>query len=196
MTSDHTEGLLGRLSRGETAAAAELYSAYAVYLRAVVRRQLSAQLRTQFDSADVVQSVWVQIVRRIASAGCQVETEGQLRALLGVIARRRLLTRARSPSALAAGKALRGDGLDALPATGQPRPSEVAQANELWQTMLRLCPPEHRDVLRLRREGLALTEIAVQTGLHEGSVRRILRQLSRELALRAKPLPAETGAAT
>ena len=40
---------------GETAAAAELYMAYAVYLRAVVRRQLSAQLRTQFDSADIVQ---------------------------------------------------------------------------------------------------------------------------------------------
>jgi RNA polymerase sigma-70 factor (ECF subfamily) len=49
--------------------------------------------------------------------------------------------------------------------------------------MLQLCPPEHRAVLCLRRDGLPLAEIAARTGLHEGSVRRILRRLVRELAL-------------
>ena len=47
--------------------------------------------------------------------------------------------------------------------------------------MLDLCPPEHHEVLVLRREGLPLVEIAARTGLHEGSVRRILRRLAREL---------------
>jgi RNA polymerase sigma-70 factor (ECF subfamily) len=194
MTSDEAKGLLGRLGRGEAAAAGELYTAYAAYLRTVVRRQLSARLRTQFDSTDVVQSVWVRVVRRLASAGWRVESEGQLRTLLGVIARRRLYTRARSRSAPGAEGAPTGEGLDALPATGQPRPSEVAQADELWETLLQICPPEHRDVLRLRREGLALAEIAARTGLHEGSVRRILRRLSRELALPAQP-PTDPGPA-
>jgi RNA polymerase sigma-70 factor (ECF subfamily) len=46
-------------------------------------------------------------------------------------------------------------------------------------------------VLVLRREGLPLAEIAARTGLHEGSVRRILRRLARELALRAEPLTPE-----
>jgi RNA polymerase sigma-70 factor (ECF subfamily) len=47
--------------------------------------------------------------------------------------------------------------------------------------MLALCPPAHHDVLRLRREGLRLEEIAARTGLHEGSVRRILRKLARQV---------------
>ncbi len=192
MSSNQAEGLLGRLHRGEPAAAAELYTVYSAYLRAVVRRQLSARLRTQFDSADVAQSVWAQIVRKLSSTGWCVENEGQLRALLGVIARRRLYTRARSP---AAGMAMAVEGLDLLPAPGQPRPSEVAQADELWATLLHLCPPEHREVLHLRREGFALVEIAARTGLHEGSIRRILRRLSRELALQTRPLPPGTEAA-
>jgi RNA polymerase sigma-70 factor (ECF subfamily) len=182
MTSHEVEELLGRLGRGEAAAAEELYAAYAAYIRTVVRRQLSARLRAQFESADVVQSVWVQIIRRIASTGWRVESESQLRALLGVVARRRIFTRARVPTT--AELAVTGNGLDDLPARRQPRASEVARADELWHRLLALCPPEHRDVLHLRREGLALAEIAERTGLHEGSVRRILRRLSRGLAVK------------
>src|SRR5436190_1174477 len=78
----------------------------------------------------------------------------------------------------------RGDADDA------PRPSEVAQANDLWDRLLALCPPEHHAILRLRRDGLPLEEIAARTGLHEGSVRRILRRLARELALAEEPLAA------
>ena len=59
--------------------------------------------------------------------------------------------------------------------------------------MLRLTRPEHHPVLVLRREGWPLAEIAARTGLHEGSVRRILRRLARELALGGEPSP-ETGA--
>jgi RNA polymerase sigma-70 factor (ECF subfamily) len=69
----------------------------------------------------------------------------------------------------------------------EPHPSEVAQADDLWQRMLRLCPPEHHVVLHLRREGLSSGEIAARTGLHEGSVRRVLRRLARTLALSEPP---------
>jgi RNA polymerase sigma-70 factor (ECF subfamily) len=83
--------------------------------------------------------------------------------------------------------------LEGVPAAHEPRPSEVAQAGELWERMLALCPPEHHEVLRLRRQGVLLTEIASRTGLHEGSVRRILRQLARQLALDQEPLAAGDG---
>jgi DNA-binding IclR family transcriptional regulator len=36
--------------------------------------------------------------------------------------------------------------------------------------------------LWLNSQGLSLVEIATQTGLHEGSVRRIFRRLARQLA--------------
>jgi RNA polymerase sigma-70 factor (ECF subfamily) len=67
----------------------------------------------------------------------------------------------------------------AVPARNQASPSQVAHATELWDRLLRLCAPEHRDILKLRREGRTLAEIAARTGFHEGSVRRILRRLVR-----------------
>ncbi len=72
-------------------------------------------------------------------------------------------------------------------------PDDAASAGDLWERMLALTPPEHRPILRLRREGLQLAEIAERTGLHEGSVRRILRRLARELALEEEPLPPDVG---
>ena len=64
----------------------------------------------------------------------------------------------------------------------QPRPSEMAQAGDLWRRIVSLCPPAHRPVLALKRQGYSLAEIAERTGLHPDSIRRILRTLARELA--------------
>lgn len=188
MTNSRLNSLLEQLNRGEPGAAEALHSAYAAYLRAVVRRQLSDRLRNGLDSADVVQSVWAQVVRQLGEAGWRVETEPQLRGLLAVIARRRVASRARTHARSDRVERPGQTGLNELPAAGQPRPSEVAQADELWGKMLALCPAEHRDILLLRRKGLPLSEVAARTGLHEGSVRRILRQLHRQLALREEPL--------
>ena len=66
----------------------------------------------------------------------------------------------------------------------EPQPADVVQADELWQEMVELCPPEHREVLRLKREGALTAEVAARAGLHEGSVRRILCDLARRLARR------------
>ena len=192
MRAKPADDLIDQLARGDVQAAGALFDAYAPYLRALVRRQLSDQLRAKFDSADVVQSVWVQVVRRLGRDGWSVEDEARLRALLATIARRRLLTRVRQLAPGAAAEKGTGQEAEAVPdETRHDRPSEVAQAQELWGTMLDLCPPEHHPVLVLRREGLPLAEIAVRTGLHEGSVRRILRRLARELALKAEPLAPE-----
>ena len=49
--------------------------------------------------------------------------------------------------------------------------------------MLEQCSPAHREILLLRRQGLLLSEIAERTGLHEGSIRRILYDLARRLAI-------------
>ncbi|HEY2909770.1 MAG TPA: sigma-70 family RNA polymerase sigma factor [Gemmataceae bacterium] len=163
-----------------------LYRAYTPYLRAIVRRNLSDRLQGKFDSMDVVHSVWARVARQLGEDGWRVENEEQLRGLLATIARRRVASRARRPEAL--GELPDGD-WERLPEERRSRPSEVAQANELWERMLTLCPPEHRAILELRRQGLLLEEIAERIGLHEGSVRRVLRQLARDLALDNRPLP-------
>ena len=67
----------------------------------------------------------------------------------------------------------------------EPRPSETAQAGELWERMLSLCPPQHRTLLLLKQQGMGLDDIAARTGLHPGSVRRVLYDLARRLAVQA-----------
>ena len=48
--------------------------------------------------------------------------------------------------------------------------------------MLDVCPPDHYEVLVLNAQGASLDEIAARTGLHKGSVRRILYQVGRVVA--------------
>jgi RNA polymerase sigma-70 factor (ECF subfamily) len=76
---------------------------------------------------------------------------------------------------------------DALGELPQPRTVQAGgeiEAEETWERLLHLCPPQHRELLKLKRQGLALAEIAQRTNLHEGSVRRILYELAAKLAER------------
>jgi RNA polymerase sigma-70 factor (ECF subfamily) len=181
-TTPPLEALLDRLTQGDEAAAAALFRAYEPYLRLVVRRQLSAALRAKFDSADVVQSVWADLLRGFREAGWHFADADHLRAFLVKATRNRFIDRLRRHlGELEHEQPLTGP--DDAPASPEPDPSEVLQADELWEQMLRLCPPAHVDVLRLRRQGLPLAEVAARTGLHEGSVRRILYDLARRLAV-------------
>jgi RNA polymerase sigma-70 factor (ECF subfamily) len=73
----------------------------------------------------------------------------------------------------------------------EPRPSQVAQAAEMWATLMEVCPPAHRPILELKGQGIPLAEIAERTGLHESSVRRILYELARKVVATRQP-PAAT----
>ena len=53
--------------------------------------------------------------------------------------------------------------------------------------------PAHREILILKRQGLPLAEIAARTGLHEGSIRRILYDLARRLAIPRRTAPRSSG---
>jgi RNA polymerase sigma-70 factor (ECF subfamily) len=194
MSAEPLEALLEKLNRGDLQAADQVLAAYEPYLRMVVRRHLPDRLRGKLDSLDVVQSVWVHVLHGLRQARWHFPDAPRLRAFLVRVARRRLLSRARHYHTALECEQPGATDLDVLPAAAQPRPSEVAQANELWQKMLDLCPPEHHALLRLRRTGLPLGEVASRTGLHEGSVRRILRRLASQLALAQQPLDASCAA--
>jgi RNA polymerase sigma-70 factor (ECF subfamily) len=190
MTDDSVEQVLEQLGRGEVEALGELVDAYAPYLRAVVRARVSDRLRPHLDSVDVVQSVWVQVIRQLGRDGWRVNDAAHLRALLVTIARRRLASRARRHT-----RDEPAPDLAEAPDRRHVPASETAQGADLWAKMLRLTPPEHHPILHLRRQGLQLAEIAARTGLHEGSVRRVIRRLSRDLALGEEPVPRGPGGA-
>jgi RNA polymerase sigma-70 factor (ECF subfamily) len=182
MAETASEALFEGLGRGDAAAVARVVADYGPYLRAVVRRALAGPLRRKIDSADVVQSVWASLCRGLRAGAWRARSAAGLRALLATVARRRLVSRFRQHRA-ALEREQAGATPEQLPASPEPRPSQVAQADETWQRLLRLCGPAHRELLRLRRQGLTLDEVAARTGMHEGSVRRVLRQLARRLAL-------------
>jgi len=183
---DSFRDLLDRFRGGEAAAAEQFVAEYEPYLRLVVRRGLSRRLRAKFDSIDVVQSVWGHVLPALRDGAWSVPDRARLRALLLTVARRRLVSRYRHHRA-AVERQRPGQADLATLAEPAPRPSECAQANETWEHLLAICPAVHHDVLRLRRQGFSLTEVAARTGLHEGSVRRILRRLARRMAVRRGP---------
>jgi RNA polymerase sigma factor (sigma-70 family) len=184
MSVDHLDELIDRLSQGDATAAEQAFLAYEPYLRMAVRRRLSGPLRAKFDSMDIVQSVWADLLSGFRDAGWRFTNGSQLRAFLVKAARNRLIDRRRQyHRALEQERPLSATAPEEFPQADQPRPSEIAQGHELWKQMLEQCPPAHREILILKRQGMTLAEIAARTGLHEGSVRRLLYDLAKRLAI-------------
>ena len=178
-TSRLLENLLSKLREGDLACAEQLFHDYEPYLRVIVRKQFSQRLRAKFDSTDVLQAVWECVVRDLKEThGLAFDNSEHLKAFLVKIAHHRFFDQIRQHQG-----ALRNE----IPqstnrlsyASPQPRPSEEAQAEDAWSQLLALCPPAHHEILRLKRNGLSLTEIAERTGLHPDSIRRVLRNLAR-----------------
>jgi RNA polymerase sigma-70 factor (ECF subfamily) len=131
----------------------------------------------------VVQSVWADVLQDFRESGRRFTSADHLRNFLVLVTRHRLTDRIRRyHRVMEYEESLASAAPEDIPASREPRPSQLVQADELWQRMLALCPPEYHELLQLKRQGLSLDEIAAQTGLHEGSVRRILRKLAGRLA--------------
>jgi RNA polymerase sigma-70 factor (ECF subfamily) len=177
------DALLERLNSGDEAAATQVFQAYEPYLRMVVRRQFSGRLRAKFDSVDIVQSVWADLWSGFRAGTWKFTDSAHLRAFLVRVTRNRFLNRVRDHRhALDHEQSYSDSQLPEEASAPQPRPSEMAQAHDLWDRLLELCPPAHRELLRLKRQGLTLAELAAHTGLHPSSVRRVLYQLADQMA--------------
>lgn len=185
MTPDPLDTLLEQLTTGDPRATEQVFRAYEPYLRMVVRRRLSPQMRAKFDSIDIVQSVWVHMLKGFKEAGYRFADASHLRAFLVQLTHNRLTDCLRRHRlTLEREQSLEGSGLESAFSTDDPLPADVVEADELWEQLLELCPPRHQEVLRLKREGALTGEVAARTGLNEGSVRRILITLSKRLACR------------
>jgi RNA polymerase sigma factor (sigma-70 family) len=195
MTVDPLDELIDRLNKGDISAAEQAFLAYEPYLRMAVRRRLSGPLRTKLDSMDIVQSVWADVLAGLGEAGWRFADRSHFRAFLVKVACNRLIDRRRQHHrAIEKEQALAVMVPDDLPKAQEPRPSEIAQGHELWTRMLEQCTPAHREILILKRQGLLLTEIAARTGLHEGSIRRVLYDLARRLSIPGHPGPRSSDA--
>lgn len=183
MTADPLEALLDQLPGGDPRVVEQIFVNISPGLRALVRRQLPRALRTKLDSEDVVLSVWTDILDGLRNGRWSFQDAAHLRAFLNRAARNRVVDRQRQHrTALAKERLLSTHDRDVLAEEAAVRPSETLRTEDLWQQLLALCPPVHHELLRLKRQGLPLDEIARRTDLHPSSVRRILYDLARQLA--------------
>jgi RNA polymerase sigma factor (sigma-70 family) len=191
MTHQPLDSLLEKLCSGDPDAAERVFLAFEPYLRMVVRKKLPGRLRAKFDSMDVVQSVWADVLRGFREAGWRFADEAHLRAFLVKLTRHRFIDHLRRNRTAVArerplGELVRED----EPLSPLPSPSEHVQAIELGDRMLALCAPAHREIVQLRMRGTTVAEIATRTGLHVGSVHRIFHDLACRVAVeRRSPAP-------
>ncbi len=183
MSDAPLDTLLEKLIHGDPDAAELVFRDLEPYLRAMVRSRLSPPLRSKFDSMDVVQSAWTDVLKGFRERQWEFKDQAALKAFLARVTYRHFVNECRRHStALEHEQPLPSKEARGFPASGQPRPSEVAQADELWETLMKLCAPAHREILLLKQQGLPVAEIAARVGMHEGSVRRILYDLAKRLA--------------
>src|SRR6516165_7534387 len=82
MHTPSLDTLLEKLARGESEAAERVFREYEPFLRAMVRRRLTPMLRAKFDSMDVVQSAWADVLEGYREEGWQFTDQSHLRAFL------------------------------------------------------------------------------------------------------------------
>lgn len=174
MTDSSIDALVARLRNGDAGAAEELVRTYEPFLRMVIRRQLSASQRSKFDSVDIVQSIWMDVLEGFSRPQWQFANQTQLQAFLVKIAKNRLIDRWRQQQGMSGLSQILSDDI----ATNDT-PSQEAISSELWTQLLNHCPPHHRPILELKRQGYKIVEIAERIGMHAGSIRRILSDLSK-----------------
>ena len=183
--NDPLEAVLVRLNSGEQGAVEEMFVAFEPYMRMAIHRRIAGSLRAKFDSADVVQSVWADLVDGLRESRWVFASIEQFRAFLIKMTRNRLIDRLRSHRhSLDHEIKLPHEHVEALPADRIPRVSEDFYADELWQQMVEACPAAHYELLTLKHQGASIAEIAERTKLHEGSVRRILYDIAKRVAAR------------
>jgi len=183
-TDEALREMLERLNRGEEEAARTVFETYGPYLRMVVHRRLSTPLRSKVDSEDIVQSVWVDLLHVFRQGKDRFPDVNRLRAFLTRAACNRLIDRHRQHASTIRRERPMVDGeCDQVPSVDPDRPEDLVLAEELWARIMASCPPSHHDLIRMKREGLDVAEIAERTGLHPSSVRRILYDLARRLGI-------------
>jgi RNA polymerase sigma factor (sigma-70 family) len=174
---DDFQHLMARLRAGSDEAAREFLGRYGPHILRVVRRRLHRGLRQRYDSRDFVQSVWADFLAQPAEQSA-FDGPDQLAAYLAKMAAHKIISAARRNREPAL------DGCLGVPAEEvfdrAPTPSQAAIARERWHRLQQATTAPGRRILELLRQGVTREEIARRLGIHERTIRRLIRNLPPE----------------
>ncbi|HZY85321.1 MAG TPA: sigma-70 family RNA polymerase sigma factor [Gemmataceae bacterium] len=175
--------LMQRVRAGDPRAAQEVFDRYSEPIRRVVRRYLHQRLRTQYDSIDILQTVWASFFQ-VPPEQYTFATPEDLIGFLSQMAhnkavdvfRRRLQTDKNNLNRQVSFDEPAAD-LDRTLPVRQPTPSQLAIAEEHWERIIKGQPPRVRQVLEMLRMGHTQREAADRFGLHPKTIKRLLEKL-------------------
>ena len=181
---DELAELLRRAKAGENAAIRDFLERFEREVRTMVRCRLPKKLRSQYDSADFVQSVWQSFF--VDSDSREFANVEHLRGFLFGMVRNKVreqhrrLTRTEKYD-LAREERLyvrRGDReVPREVVSPDPSPSQAVQATDRMAQLTAGRSPLEIEVLTLRRQGLTFAAIAELTGINERTVRRMIESI-------------------
>lgn len=173
--------MLAEVREGSEAAVWDIIETYEPHIQRVVRRRMSKALRSKFDTADFVQMVWKSFFEHPRQIH-EFAAPQQLMAFLVRMAMHKVDTENRRRLDLQKYNVKKEQSLDDDVRVERPgdRPSQIAIAREHWDLMMQKLPNHHREVVRLRLEGLTFSQIAERLGLSERTPRRVLKDLLAE----------------
>ena len=181
--------LMARLRTGEDAVAREVFERFAGRLIAMARGRFNRLLARKVDPEDVVQSAFKSFFVRHRAGNLTVGDWDGLWGLLALITLRKCADRA---------EYFLADRRDACreataPAGGyesktwvaapdrEPRPEEAAILAETVEHLFRDVGVHERPILELSLQGYTASEISVQLGRAERSVRRLREQVRKRI---------------
>ncbi len=173
--------LLERFRAGDDQAAEALLARYLTRLTALARARLAPRLARRTDPEDIVFSVYRSFFVGARDGQYTLSRGGDLWRLLAAITKHKLLHHVRHATA----DRRSVDVEVALDAVAEPRSTDETAAADLAdevEWVLTQLGPFARRVVELRLQGLALAEIAADTGRAERTVRRALAEVRTLLA--------------
>lgn len=173
------ERLLDGCRRQEPGAFAALVERYLPLVRAVVRRQLSARLRTRFDSHDFTQNVWASFFQ-VTLDRLQVPTEDDLVAYLARLAECKVAEEGRDQQALKRDIRRERSLADAPELSGSGNtPSQEVLARDRWEALTAGLSEREREMLCMIRDGHTHEAVAARFDLTTKTVQRLVERLRR-----------------
>jgi RNA polymerase sigma-70 factor (ECF subfamily) len=189
MSADESfEDVMTRLSAGDQAAAAEVFSRFARRLIALARLHLDGRLRQKVDPEDVLQSAFKSFFLRQAQGEFDLGGWDSIWALLSVITLRKCGRQSDLFSALS-----RDVGREATPLAGEqadaswqalardPTPAEAAVLAETVELLLRDLKEREREIVSMALQGYTAAEISARLNRPRRTVYNLLERIKKRL---------------
>lgn len=157
--------VLHRVAAGDRAAVRECLTRYGGLVWSLVRRSTSDAA----EAEDVVQEIFVDVWQSASRFDPAVASEATF---IAMIARRRLIDRARRRKSRPPTEALQAD----LPNDAATRPEIGIEAQQAARVLAQLKPDQQKAILLTTCHGLSHEEVAAATGMPLGTVKAHVRR--------------------